>query len=51
VAQVTLPQAGNTQGRAYSITFVFDAVANPIQGSATVVAWESIGGTKEVVVE
>jgi hypothetical protein len=40
---VSLPVAGYTQGRAYSITFTFDAVADAIQSKATVIEWDDSG--------
>jgi hypothetical protein len=43
-AEVSLPVSGDTQGRAYSITFTFDAVDNPILSSTTVIPWENSGG-------
>jgi hypothetical protein len=46
-SDVTLPVAGYTQGRAYGITFTFDAIANPIQSSAIVIDWQNVG-SKEV---
>jgi hypothetical protein len=47
--EVSLPVVGYTQGRAYSITFTFDAVDNPILSSATVIPWENSGSAETEV--
>jgi hypothetical protein len=46
---ISLPVEGYTQGRAYSITFTFDAVDNPILSSATVIPWENSGSAEKEV--